>query len=138
MGILSALPIIGNIIGGPVSKIIDNLGEDDRREFERAMQRIDNEYRLKIAQIETNKAEAAHSSIFVAGWRPFVGWACGFVFIAAAAVAIFGAFVGMTPEQIAALSEAKAMMFPVLMGLLGLGGMRSFEKFKGVARENMK
>ena len=87
-------------------------------------------HQAMIAQLEVNKAEAAHKSLFVAGWRPFIGWVCGvsigFNFLA---VPLLMA-VGLT---IAPLDLAT--MMPVLMGMLGLGGMRTFEKVKKVARE---
>lgn len=81
-------------------------------------------------QIEVNKQEAAHKSLFVAGWRPFIGWTCGVAmannFIAMPYIAVlFGVDV-----PVLELSE----MMPVLMGLLGLGAYRSYEKVKGVAR----
>lgn len=137
MSWLSALPIIGKVLSGPVEAIVDRLDEKDRRVFTQAMQAADQAYQLQLAQIQVNAAEAGHSSIFVAGWRPFIGWSCGVVLIGAAAVAIAGAVVGLNPEQIAALSEAREMMTPILFGLLGLGGMRSAEKWRGVARNRI-
>jgi hypothetical protein len=82
-----------------------------------------------LAQLEVNKVEAGHKSLFVSGWRPFIGWVCGsamaFNFIALPL--LMGAGVNVEPLDM-------ANMMPVLMGMLGLGGMRSFEKAKGVAR----
>ncbi len=88
------------------------------------------ELSLLMGQLETNRQEAAHPSIFVAGWRPFVGWVC--------AMALANNFL-LVPYLSAAfpaiLPLDMSMMMPVLLGMLGLGGMRSFEKYKGVARQ---
>ena len=82
------------------------------------------------AQIEVNATEATHRSIFVAGWRPFIGWTCG--------VAMFSNFI-VAPYVSAFTSTAiptleLAEMMPVLVGMLGLGAYRSYEKSKGVAK----
>lgn len=137
MSILAALPIIGNIIGGPVEKIVEKMDANDRREFEQIMARIEGELSIQRAQIEVNKAEAGHSSVFVAGWRPFIGWSCGAILIASALAGLVAVFYPIPIEGLDALDRVKDMMTPILMGLLGLGGMRSFEKIKGVARNSM-
>jgi hypothetical protein len=78
-----------------------------------------------MGQLEVNKVEAASKSFFVSGWRPAVGWVC------VAGMAVNFLVVPFVPT-IAPLDTGT--MMPVLMGMLGLGGMRSFEKSKGVAR----
>ena len=81
------------------------------------------------AQIEVNKAEAAHPSIFVSGWRPMCGW----VSISALAYStIISPILGIwltVPEV------DTSILTTLLMAMLGLGGMRSYEKTKGVSRE---
>lgn len=89
-----------------------------------------------LAQIQLNKQEAAHKNIFVAGWRPFVGWTCG--------IALAYHFV-LSPiiETILIASGLKidlpsfdfSQLSSILMGMLGLGGLRTYEKMKGVSRE---
>ena len=82
-----------------------------------------------LAQLEVNKTEAQHKSLFVSGWRPFIGWVCGvsmgFNFLAVPLLMSAG-------FEIASLDLTT--MMPVLMGMLGLGGLRTAEKIKGVAR----
>ena len=82
-----------------------------------------------MAQIDVNKTEAAHKSIFVAGWRPFIGWVCGvsmaFNYLIAPSVGVW--------YEIPVLDITT--MFPVLLGMLGMAGLRTGEKIKGVARE---
>jgi hypothetical protein len=87
-------------------------------------------------QIDINKIEAASSNPFVSGWRPFVGWACGVAFAAHFILLpllnwlaqLFGHAPINIPFDMSTLST-------VLMGLLGLGAMRSVEKVAGVARK---
>ena len=78
-------------------------------------------------QGEINKIEAQHRTIFVAGWRPFIGWVCG-VALAYNFVLrdLLIWFVG--PEQVPPALQMEHLM-TVLIGMLGLGGMRTFEKF---------
>ena len=89
-----------------------------------------------LAQIQLNKQEAAHKIIFVAGWRPFVGWTCGvalaYHFIVSPIVETIliaaGVAVDLPSFEFSQLSS-------ILMGMLGLGGLRTYEKMKGVSRE---
>ena len=85
-------------------------------------------------QIDINKEEAKSPSVFVSGWRPFIGWICGLACawnwiglkIALFIAAYSGHALNMQPADI---SE----MMPVLLGMLGLGGLRTAEKINGVA-----
>ena len=125
---------------GPVSAILDKVIPDkDLREklsHEIATMAERHSQEQVMAQIEVNKAEAAHKSIFIAGWRPAIGWICAlgmagnFLIIPFANMGLELAKTGIVVPMIA-LSE----MMPVLMGMLGLGAMRTFEKTKGVSRE---
>ena len=83
-------------------------------------------------QLDINKMEASHDSIFVAGWRPFIGWVCGsalaYNFVVSPILDIWLEVPKMDMTQ----------LMPVLLGMLGLGGMRTFEKLKGVTRNGKK
>lgn len=90
---------------------------------------------VMASQMEINKIEAQNPSLFVSGWRPFIGWGCGFAFLY---VALFEPII----RFIASVGFKYAGAFPtidatitmqVLLGLLGLAGMRSWEKKEGVA-----
>ena len=90
---------------------------------------------IDLAQLGINKTEAAHRSVWVSGWRPFIGWSCG----AAMALNYIGFPIAtFVLAQTGHLVELPALdmseMMPVLMGILGLGGMRSFEKYKNVSK----
>lgn len=87
-----------------------------------------------LAQISVNLQEAKHRSVFVAGWRPFIGWVCGGAFTYAYVVQPIALFLTtLAGVNMTALPELQmAEMIPVLMGMLGLGSLRTYEKFKGV------
>lgn len=93
------------------------------------LEQLNAEVKLLVAQIELNKVEAAHKSIFVAGWRPFIGWVCGLGLLYNVILAPF-LDIWLTVPEI-----NSDLLYPVLLGMLGLGGMRSFEKVKRVSRE---
>lgn len=90
---------------------------------------------LDKGQMAVNAEEAKHSSIFVAGWRPFIGWCCGFAVAyqyVITPLALWGAAIGgvhlPTPPRL------DDMLWELMFGVLGLGALRSFEKVKGVAK----
>tara|TARA_R100001460_G_scaffold45074_1_gene82085 strand:+ start:118 stop:495 length:378 start_codon:yes stop_codon:yes gene_type:complete len=82
-------------------------------------------------QTEINKAEAQHRSLFVAGWRPSVGWGCSLAFFYH--FVIFPIITTIFPEQEFPELETEPL-FTVLMGMLGLGGLRTYEKLKDKTR----
>ena len=120
------LTTISSLIG-PISSLLDKIIPDkDLRE----------KLSHDMAQIEVNKVEAAHRNMFVAGWRPAIGWICA---LGMAGNFLIIPFVNMglelTGTDVLIPMIQLAEMMPVLMGMLGLGAMRSFEKAKGVSRE---
>ena len=101
--------------------------------------RMNAEVQLLMGQMEINKKEAENKSIFVSGWRPFVGWVCGIGLAYVAVIepmARFAAsmtgFTGEFPEIDTTIT------MQVLLGMLGLGVMRTREKEKGVASSGLK
>jgi len=91
---------------------------------------------LAKGQLAINAEEAKSRNVFVSGWRPFVGWSCG--------LALFAHFlVFPTADVVTAYMGVEAVAYPsfdmdslmtVLLGMLGLGGMRSYEKSKGLTK----
>ena len=125
---------------GPVTGLLDKFVEDKdqkaRLAHDIATMAEKHAHEAAMAQVEVNKAEAGHRSIFVAGWRPFIGWTCGvavayhFIF---APLIVFGAtWAGATIPDLPVFDMDSLMT--VLLGMLGLGGMRSFEKAKGLTK----
>ena len=130
---------IAESIIGVAGKILDKFVEDKdlkrKLESELKSQIIS----LDLAQAQTNLEQAKHSSVFIAGARPAIMWICAFglgwqfVFqpVAAWILAVSGS------ELMLPLFETEGLM-PLTLSLLGLGSMRSFEKFKGIQRNSMK
>jgi hypothetical protein len=91
---------------------------------------------LALAQIAVNKAEASSGNLFVAGWRPFIWWICGaalaFHFILAPMIGAAFAWAGADAPELPAFDMQSLMT--ILGGMLGLGSLRTFEKYKGVAK----
>lgn len=123
-------------IGG---KLIDRLWPDpaqrDAAKLELLRLQQSGDLSVITGQMTINQVEAASPSVFVAGWRPAIGWVCGAAcawnwiglpMLKAALLLVGGPAVALAPAD---LSE----MLPVLMGMLGLGVLRTTEKIKGVA-----
>lgn len=127
------------IMLGIGNKVIDRLWPDPAQaaaaKLELFKLQQSGELAVITGQMEINKAEAANPSVFVSGWRPFIGWVCGAACAwnwiglpMAKALAVYHQVpFALSPAD---LSE----MMPVLIGLLGLGGLRTVEKIQGVAR----
>ncbi len=96
---------------------------------------LDVDAKLALAQAGINTEEAKSASVFVAGWRPFIGWVCG--------IALFYAYLGYPLLTWWAALYRPAFVPPLLatgdlltlvMGMLGLGSLRTFEKLRGVSK----
>lgn len=86
------------------------------------------------SQTDTNRAEASSPSMFVAGWRPFIGWICGAGFgVQFVAGPLFEWGAGLFGHPIKFPQMDLGTMMPLLLGMLGLGGMRTAEKIQGAA-----
>ena len=131
--------MIGKLIE-PVTGLLDKFIEDKDQKAQLAHELATMADRhaqdLALAQIEVNKAEAASGSVFKGGWRPFIGWVCGgafayhFVLQPVIVFAVLTAGVDLPP-----LPEFDmASLMTVMMGMLGLGGLRTYEKQKGITK----
>jgi hypothetical protein len=127
-------------LAGPVAGLLDKFIEDKDQKNQLAHDiatMADKQVHEQImAQVEVNKQEAAHKSLFVAGWRPAIGWICGLGMLSNFIIVPMANFVlALVGQDIEIPLIDLATMMPVLMGMLGLGAMRSYEKGKGVSRE---
>ena len=124
----------------PIAALLDKFIEDKDQKNVLAQQLATMSERhaqeLAKGQIEVNRVEASSNSLFVSGWRPAVGWVC--------VLGMAGNFIIIPLANfVLALSDSNvtiplidiATMMPVLLGMLGLGVMRSAEKIKKVSRE---
>lgn len=128
----AVLPLVKDVVGS-------FLPEDPKKraEAERKIEAQLTEHLAKIdmAQLEVNKVEAASRSVFVAGWRPFIGWSCGAAMCLNFIIFPLASFVLAQTGYLVELPKLDmAEMMPVLMGLLGLGGLRTVEKIKQVSK----
>ena len=125
---------------GPVAGLLDKFIEDKDQKAQLAHDIATmaerHMHEANLGQIEINKAEAQHRSMFVAGWRPFLGWGLSAAMIwhfVLAPVTIFGfAYAGVPAPELPVFDMESLMT--VLLGMLGLGGLRTVEKVKGLTR----
>ena len=124
-------------LSGLLDKFVPDADERNRLAHEIATMSERHAHELAKGQIDINKISAAHKSMFVAGWRPFVGWSCGVAmawhFVGQPIAVFVIAYTGVETPPLPAF-EMESLL-TVLLGMLGLGGLRTFEKTKNVARE---
>ena len=125
---------------GPVTGLLDKFIEDKDQKaalaHEIATMGEKHSQEALLAQLEINKAEAASGSLFKGGWRPFVGWTCGIAFayhfvLQPLLIFVF-AYIGLETPDLPAIDVGT--LLPVLGGMLGIGGLRSYEKTKGLTK----
>ena len=118
---------------GLIDRIIPDPEKKREAEMEFLKLAADGELKQVIAQLEINAREAQHPSIFVAGWRPFFGWAGGIGFVYAVMLQPMLAWYAAV-HQVPVPPELNLdLLWVVVTGMLGIGGLRTFEKAKGVA-----
>lgn len=123
-------------IGG---KLIDRLWPDPTQaaaaKLELLKMQQEGDLAVMVAQTDINKIEAGSSSLFVAGWRPFVGWCCGFAFVYAAIVEPLARFISQVFFKYSGAFPVidTTLTMQVLLGLLGMAGLRSWDKKNGTA-----
>ena len=131
--IAALIPVIGSVI----DKIFPDKTEAEKAKLKMIemaqageFKAIDADLELARNQAEINRSEAGHSSIFVAGWRPFIGWVCGvamvYQYLARPLLIGVGGYT--------ALPGLDGTLWEILAGMLGIAGLRTWEKVKGVAR----
>ena len=126
------MSIVATLVG-PVTGLLDKFIEDkdQKNALAHEIATISERHAQELmkGQLDVNKTEAAHKSLFVAGWRPSIGWVCSLGLLYNTIIAnILGIWVDL-PEI------DTTLLVPVMMGMLGLGAMRSYEKVNSVARE---
>lgn len=125
---------------GPVTSLLDKFIEDkdqkNKLAHEIATMAEKQAHEANMMQAETNKEEAQHRSVWVAGWRPFIGWVCGVAlawhFVLSPVILFLAAWFNVVLPTLPVFDMGSLMT--VLMGMLGLGGLRTFEKTKGLTK----
>ncbi|MDG4603642.1 MAG: 3TM-type holin [Defluviicoccus sp.] len=130
--------IAADVVGGTIQGVVEGVGEvldrlftSDEERAKLALARLEIERLPALKQIEVNLAEAAHPSVFVAGWRPAIGWVCALALVWAfllqpmATWAISTFALGLTVPAI-----VSDHLFELVLAMLGMAGLRTFEKTK--------
>ena len=133
------MSLLNNLIG-PATKLLDKVIEDKDQKAKLAHELATMADKLaheqNLAQLAINKEEASSGSLFKGGWRPFIGWVCGIAFFyhfVLQPVIIF--IVAIIGFQIPNLPEFEmGTLLTVLGGMLGIGGLRTYEKQKGLTK----
>jgi Holin of 3TMs, for gene-transfer release len=134
------MDVVAGAFSGIVKPVLDKFIPDAKDRLEAENMIMKGAMALDMAQIEVNKTEAANPNIFVSGWRPFIGWVCGVSFGYSVigytflnwVLAVYATYVG---HPIPLLPQPDTTMtMELLLAMLGLGGMRTYEKLKGLTR----
>ena len=135
------LNLLSGLLGGKggalkqISNVIDDLhtSEEEKLDKKNLMQRI--QQKLAEKQLDVNAKEASHRSVFVSGWRPAIGWtgafALMFEFILSPTMEWYAKFSGL---NLIAPEIQTGPLLAIVTSMLGVAGMRSFEKAKGIAK----
>lgn len=132
------MDILG-VLGPVISRALDfipNPAEKARVELEMKNQLMAAVIAESQGQLEVNKNEASHPSVFVAGWRPAIGWICAFGFAWQFLITPIALWImAMTGSTVILPSIDVQALYSLTMGMLGMGALRTYEKMKGVARK---
>ena len=131
--------LIDNLIGpvaGILDKVIPDKDQAAKLAHDIATMADNHAQEIALGQLEVNKAEAASGSLFKGGWRPGIGWVCGIAFayhfilqpIMVFILIISGVELPPLPKF------DMSTLMPILMGMLGISGLRTFEKTKGLSK----
>lgn len=134
------VPAIIKDLISPITDIVGKLipDKDKKREIQLEIEKLADKtderlHKELMGQIEINKVEAAHPNVFVAGWRPFIGWTSGvglaYTFVVSPFAAQIAKYAGYTGEMV---TLDTSTLMTLVLAMLGVGGMRSFDKHKGV------
>ena len=130
---------IAESVIGVAGKVLDKFVEDKDLKTKLSHELKSQIVSLDLAQAQTTLEQSKHPSVFVAGARPAIMWICafglGWQFIFQPVTVWL--FAVMNSDLVLPIFETEGLM-PLTLSLLGLGGMRSFEKYKGIQRNNMK
>lgn len=124
---ITGLGAVSDLANSVINKIWPDKTEQEKQQLAAAVMVVQ-------GQLDINKEEAKSPSLFVSGWRPAIGWICGLACtwnwvglpIAKMGLMLYGKDIALSPADI-------TEMMPILLGMLGLGSLRTYEKVQGVA-----
>ena len=128
---ISAALDLGNTL---ISRIFPDPIQADQAKLELLKLQQSGDLAIMTAQTDINKVEASSSSLFVSGWRPAIGWVCALAL--AYQYLLKPLLMGFLPmfNITLALPGLDDNLWQLMMGMLGMGGLRTFEKIQGVAK----
>ena len=128
---ISAALDLGNTL---IARIFPDPAQQDQAKLELLKLQQSGELASMTAQTDINKAEASNSSLFVSGWRPAVGWVCAlalaYQYLLRPLSGTIAVIFGITLPILPGLDDN---LWQLMMGMLGMGGLRTYEKTQGVA-----
>lgn len=138
LGVGGVASIIG-VAGDAIGKVVDHYFPDPQKAAEFKLEIYKSLQSSDLAQIAVNQAEAANSSVFVAGWRPFIGWVCGGALAYQYVVLPISIYVAtLVNEKYATIflnaPKLDDNLWQLLVAMLGMGALRSFDKYQGTAK----
>ena len=129
--IAALVPVLGSVL----DRLIPDSAEAAKAKAELELRLVDAANQAALAQVEVNKTEAATGSLFIGGWRPFIGWVCG---AALAAQYVAGPLLewaaAAAGHPVPPLPKLDDMLWELILAMLGVPGLRTVEKMRGVAR----
>lgn len=134
--IAALIPQLLPILGGVVDKVIPDKVQQGVAKVELEKALIDNANSIQLETIKTNQIEAGHKSVWVAGWRPAIGWSCSlgiaWLFIGHPVATSVAQMLGYTDMVMPTIDTD--ILLELTFAMLGMAGLRTFEKIKGVAK----
>lgn len=133
--------LLGGVLefGGKIlDRLFPNAEERARAEAEMLKLTMEGDLKQVLAQLEINAAEAKHASVFVAGWRPFIGWACGAGFVYATLGLPLLSWLAAAQGWPAPPVFDTEILQTTLYGMLGIAALRTVEKVKQVPNTSLK
>ena len=126
------LPILANV----VDKTIPDKAQKSVAMLELEKALVDNADKINLETIKTNQIEAGHKSVWVAGWRPAIGWSCSlgiaWLFIGHPVATWVAQILGYTGMVMPTIDTE--ILLELTLAMLGMAGLRTFEKIKGVTK----
>ena len=117
-----------------IAELVGRYIPDPAKAAEAALQLQQLAAQERTAQVEVNKAEAASASVFVAGWRPFIGWVCGGALVYQYLIApLLPWVINVAGGHAPSMPSLDGNLWELMFGMLGIAGLRTYEKAQGVA-----
>ncbi len=134
MALLDFISPITGIVNTVIDRLVPDNNAAQKVKDEIAVELVKAQVAGQLAQLDVNKVEAGNSNLFVAGWRPFIGWVCGSALAFQFVVSPIGQWAfGIVGHPVPPPPSLDEMLWQLMFGMLGMGALRTVEKLNGVA-----